>query len=101
MDTSIKLDERHFKMVTEKSRELGMTPRAYVQSLIDADVKTLDELLAPVRDAVKESGMTEEGLTELLEKAKHDMRAERSAQGRQGASSRSASFSIALFMPRH
>jgi hypothetical protein len=35
----------------------------------------LDQLLAPIRKAVKESGMTEDELTEMLEQAKHEMRA--------------------------
>lgn len=36
---------------------------------------TLDEVLAPVREEFAASGMTEDQLSELLERAKHDMRA--------------------------
>jgi hypothetical protein len=82
MDTTIILDERHFKTAVEKARELGTTPQGYIHSLIDAADNALQELLAPVRQAVKESGMSEDELTEMLERAKHEMRAERSAQGR-------------------
>jgi len=37
----------------------------------------LDDLLAPLRAEVTASGMTDEQLTELLETAKHDARAQR------------------------
>jgi hypothetical protein len=81
MDTSVTLDEGHFRTAAQKARELGTTPQGYIHSLIDAADSTLDELLAPVRHAVKASGMTEEQLTDMLEKAKHEMRAEQSAKG--------------------
>ncbi|MBK8269181.1 MAG: hypothetical protein IPK83_13090 [Planctomycetes bacterium] len=38
---------------------------------------SLDEVLAPVRKAFEESGMTEDELSDLLEREKHAMRAER------------------------
>lgn len=38
---------------------------------------SLDEVLAPVRRAFEESGMTEDELSELLEQEKHAMRAEK------------------------
>lgn len=41
---------------------------------------TLDELSGPIHQAFLESGMTEEELVELLERAKHEMRAERRAR---------------------
>ena len=82
METTITLDEQHFMAAVEKARGLGTTPQHYIHSLIDADDSALQQLLAPVRQAVKESGLNEEELTEMLERAKHEMRAERSAQGR-------------------
>jgi hypothetical protein len=82
MNTTITLDEQHFKTAVEKARELGTTPQSYIHSLIDAADGALEELLAPVRQAVKESGMSEDDLTEMLERAKHEMRADRSVQGR-------------------
>ena len=38
---------------------------------------SLDEVLAPLREEFDRSGMTEEELTDLLEEAKHEMRAAR------------------------
>lgn len=38
---------------------------------------TLDEVLAPVRAEFESSGMDEDTLGDLLERAKHDLRAER------------------------
>ncbi len=40
----------------------------------------LDELLAPLRAEFDASGMTDEQLADLLEQAKHEMRAERRAR---------------------
>jgi hypothetical protein len=34
MDTTITLDERHFKAVAQKARGLGTTPQAYIHFLI-------------------------------------------------------------------
>jgi pyruvate/oxaloacetate carboxyltransferase len=41
---------------------------------------TLEEVLAPLRGEFERSGMSEEELTELLETAKHEARAERRAR---------------------
>ena len=45
-----------------------------------ASKPTLDEVLAPLRDEFDRSGMTEDELTDLLEQAKHEARAERHAR---------------------
>ena len=42
---------------------------------------SLDEVLAPLRDEFDRSGMSEEELTDFLEDAKHEARAERRAGG--------------------
>ena len=41
---------------------------------------SLDEVLAPLRESFKRSGMTEDQLVELLEEVKHESRAERRAR---------------------
>jgi hypothetical protein len=41
---------------------------------------TLEEILGPLREEFDASGMSEEELVELLETAKHEMRAERRAR---------------------
>ena len=65
----------------EKQAEaVGSVPEqiavAAIRRQIQAD-EQLDQVLAPVREAYEASGMTEEELSDVLEKAKHDMRAER------------------------
>jgi hypothetical protein len=44
------------------------------------DRPSLEEMLAPVRDEFEASGMSEDELTDLLERAKHEMRAARRAR---------------------
>ena len=44
---------------------------------------TIDEVLAPLREEVENSGVTEEQLTGLLEEVKHEQRAQR--QGRKAS----------------
>lgn len=44
-----------------------------------ASCRSLDEMLAPLRRQVEESGMTEDQLTDFLEDVKHEARAERRA----------------------
>lgn len=41
---------------------------------------TLDEVLAPIRAEFDASGMTDDQLSEMLEKAKHELRAQRRAR---------------------
>jgi pyruvate/oxaloacetate carboxyltransferase len=45
-----------------------------------ASKPTLEEILAPLRSEFERSGMTEDELTQLLEQAKHEARAERRAR---------------------
>ena len=63
----------------ERAAASGSDMAAYAASLLDRALRqqSLDELLAPVRKAVAESGMSDEELGELLERAKHDLRRER------------------------
>jgi hypothetical protein len=70
MATTITLDNRHFKAAADKARELGKTPRTYIQSLIDADTLTFDEILAPVRESFANGGATEEKLDEAVNEAR-------------------------------
>ena len=66
MDTTVVLDAHHFETVTKKARQLRTTPQAYIHSLIDADGSSFDEILAPVRNAVRRAGITEEELDEAV-----------------------------------
>jgi hypothetical protein len=70
MTTAIMLDERHFKAATQAARELGTTPERYIESLIDAAQTSLDDILAPVREEFRQSGMTEDELDAAVNEAR-------------------------------
>lgn len=67
MDTTVTLDELHFKTAVDKARALGRTPAQSVQSLIDADSRSFDEILEPVRRGF--DSMTDE-VDALFERAR-------------------------------
>ena len=68
MDTTVKLDEVHFRVAAEKARVLGKTPEQYLQSLIDADSRSFDEILRPARKGFE--AMSDEELDGLFDRAK-------------------------------
>jgi hypothetical protein len=73
MDTTVTLDERHYKAALAKARELGKTPGGYIESLIDAATSSFDEILAPVREGFSRSGVSEEELDEAVAKARKEI----------------------------
>ncbi len=76
MGTTITLDKQHYKAAAEKAREMGKTPESYVESLIDADALTFDEILAPLRQSFVRSGATEEELDEAVDQARKAIHAQ-------------------------
>lgn len=68
MNTTLTLDEPHFRLASEKARLVGKTPEQYVQSLIDADGYTFDDILRPVRQGF--ASMADDELDELFDRAK-------------------------------
>ena len=77
MATIVSLDEKHSKVAVRAARELGTTAKQYVHSLIDAANMTFDEILAPARKGFRESGMTEDELDDLVNKARKAIYAKR------------------------
>lgn len=67
---TVNLDKRRSKAAARKVRELGTTPQDFVELLIDSATMTFDELLAPVRDAFAQSGVTESQLDDAIAKAR-------------------------------
>jgi hypothetical protein len=65
-----------------RAEAVGMDPEAYATRMLERLLAKLaiDELLAPLRAEVAASGITEDELSDLLERAKHEMRAERRAR---------------------
>lgn len=68
MDTTITLDEAHFKTLVAKARALGKTPEQYLQALIEADSRTFDEILAPARKGFESMG--DDDIDELFGRAR-------------------------------
>jgi hypothetical protein len=71
----VTLDKKHFRAAEEKARALGKTPKQYVQSLIDADSRSFDEILDPVRKGFSKMG--DEEIEELLGRARKAARRQR------------------------
>jgi hypothetical protein len=76
MGTTVRIDKRHFEAASEKARELGKTPETYIESLIDADALTFDQILAPVRKSFAKGGATEDELDEAVNEARKAIHAQ-------------------------
>jgi hypothetical protein len=65
-----------------KSAAAGVDMTTYATKALErvATRPSLDEVLAPLRAESDRSGMSEEELTEFLEQAKHEARAEQDAR---------------------
>ena len=66
----------------ERALAAGVDAETYAARVLERELSrpTLDEVLAPLRAEVEATGMTEDELSDLLERAKHEMRAERRAR---------------------
>jgi len=73
------------KALEEKARKFGKTMEEYARDLIEEDVspreQTFDEILAPFRREVEESGITDEELDELFMQARRDYYREQTERG--------------------
>ena len=65
---SVTLDEKHFRVAEKNARALGKTPEQYLECLIDADSRSFDEILDPVRKGF--DSMSDSEIDELFERAR-------------------------------
>ena len=78
MDTTIEitgLPETVIEKLSERAEKIGATTPDYVRYLIEEDLvspMSARVLYAPVREQIKESGISEDELDDLLEKARDD-----------------------------
>jgi hypothetical protein len=79
MDTTIILDESHFQLARDKAKTLGTTPDRYLAALIDADARSFDQILEPVRKGF--DSMSDEEVDGLMDRA---IKAARSTPGEPG-----------------
>jgi hypothetical protein len=76
MTLTIELSEPVKRQLAERAAKAGKSPESYVAEMVEREVsqeKTLDEILAPFRQSVAESGMTEEELDALVEEARNEI----------------------------
>jgi hypothetical protein len=67
METKIILDEPHFLIAVDKAKALGTTPDRYLAALIDADIRSFDQILDPVRKGFE--SMDDQEVNGLMERA--------------------------------
>ncbi len=79
------------RTLREKAASAGLTLEAYLQKLAQRDAengaprtRTLDEILAPVREGFAESGMNEDEVTALFEEARKEEWQEKQQKGPPG-----------------
>ena len=63
----------------DKAAAVGEDMAAYAAGVLERSAKqpvSLEEISGPIAEEFRQSGMTEDELTDLLETAKHDMRRE-------------------------
>ena len=79
MTISIDLGPELSKKLEERAAKIGQTPNDYTRRLVERSLAepTFDEILAPVREQVAASGITEEELDELISEAIAEVRQER------------------------
>ena len=84
---SISLPPETEAKLQERAAAHGEDVASYAARVLDEalNAPSLDELLAPVRRAFAESGMSDDELGDLLEREKHAMRAERASAPRQAS----------------
>jgi predicted transcriptional regulator len=80
MDLSIHLPPDIDAALREQAHAAGSTPEALAERVVERHVRMIAEFraaTAPIHEAFKASGMTEDEAVELFEAEKHAMRAER------------------------
>ena len=78
MVLSLSISQEAEEKLEARARAAGVDIATYAAKALErvATRPTLDEVLAPLRSEFERSGMSEEELTEFLERAKHEARAE-------------------------
>ncbi len=71
------LPETVIQAVSDRAKTVGTTAEQYIKYLIDEDLSSsalnMRVLFAPVREQIKESGVSDDELTKLLEEARNEV----------------------------
>ena len=84
MDITISISPEVQDKLQQRANENGQDVEAYIEALIKKDVTapmSLRDLYAPVRRQIEESGISEEELDTLIEKAREESYRERKRKG--------------------
>jgi hypothetical protein len=76
MTLTIELSEPVKRQLAERAAKAGKSPESYVAEMVEREMsheKTLDEILAPFRLSVAESGMTDEELNEFFQDVREEV----------------------------
>jgi hypothetical protein len=68
------------KALDKRARQRGKTAPQYIRWLIERDLladKSFDELLMPIREDIREAGITEEDLDQIVDRARGPVRRKR------------------------
>jgi predicted transcriptional regulator len=75
MTVTLELEPEVESRLEKRARAEGCDVKGYMEKLIEKEVnreRTFDEILAPFRDAVERSGISDEELDALLAEARRD-----------------------------
>ena len=71
------LPETILQRVSDRAKTVGTTTEEYIRYLIEEDLSSsslnMRVLFAPVREQIKESGVSDDELTSLLEEAREEV----------------------------
>jgi len=80
MTVTLELEPEVESALEERARAEGCEVKDYLEKLVEKDInreRTFDEILAPFRDAVEKSGISDEDLDALLIEARKGVSKER------------------------
>jgi predicted transcriptional regulator len=83
MSLVIEIPDELARQLQQRAAETGTAPEKVAISAIERQIRgeeNLKRMLAPIHEAFRQSGMTEEEAVELFETEKHAMRRERRAK---------------------
>ena len=77
---TLELEPEVESLLEKRARAEGCDVKGYVEKLVDKEVhreRTFDEILAPFRDAVERSGISDDDLDALFTEARREVSKER------------------------